>query len=88
MVDTVFSFLMDGVTAVFNWFDELLNVTEMYPIVIGIIVLCIFFRLIVTPLFAGHIAGAGQSDSVSVLSHDQAEAQRAYESIPISKEFR
>lgn len=64
MAIDIFNFLFHGISACFDYLDTILNETGMYPFVIGIIILSIFFRLIILPMFGGHIASAGMSDSV------------------------
>lgn len=64
MAVDIFNFLSNGVSVCFDYLDTILNETGMYPYVIGIIILSIFFRLIILPMFGGHIASAGTSDAV------------------------
>lgn len=65
MAEDIFTFLFTGVEAVFTWFDDVVNSTGMMPYVLGIIILFIFFRLIIAPLFGANLAGGMGSDSVS-----------------------
>lgn len=70
MAEDIFSILFNGVNAVFDWFDSVVNATGMMPYVIGIVVLFIFFRLIIAPLFGAHISGGVGSDPVSIATAD------------------
>lgn len=61
-LDSIFTFLFDGVNSVFSWFESILQSTHMLEIVIGVIVLLIFWRMVISPMFTGHFRS--QSDSV------------------------
>lgn len=64
MVETIFEMFTDGISIVEDIWNDIMNGTGMLPIVIGIICIAIFFRLVINPLFAGHLTHLG-SDSVS-----------------------
>lgn len=53
MLESVMSILFDGINAVFSWFESILNATDTYSLVLGVIVLLIFWRLVIAPLFGG-----------------------------------
>lgn len=64
MVLDVFTIINQALSQVNTWFDSLLNSTGFYPVVIGVVVLIIFFRLIIYPLI-GSYWSPGVSDSVT-----------------------
>ena len=53
MLVDVMAILFDGIDAVFSWFEAILNATETYYLVLGVIVLLIFWLLVIAPLFGG-----------------------------------
>lgn len=64
MVETIFEMFTDGISLIEDIWNDIMNSTGMLPIVIGIICMAIFFRLVINPLFAGHLA-VGGSDTVT-----------------------
>lgn len=65
MAEQVFTFLNAGVNQTAAWFQTILDSSGMFPYVIGIVVISIFWRLIVSPLFGGSSIWLGMSsDSV------------------------
>lgn len=64
MLQSIFQMLTDCMNFAESIFNDIMESTEMLPVVIGVISFCIFFRLCITPLFAGHLA-VGGSDTVT-----------------------
>lgn len=63
MLESVMSILFDAINAVFSWFEVILQETDTYYLVLGVIVLLIFWRLVIAPLFGG-ASFRSSSDSV------------------------
>lgn len=65
MADQIFNILNSGVNQTAAWFQTILDSSGMFPYVIGMIVIAIFWRLIISPLFGGSSIWLGMSsDSV------------------------
>lgn len=54
MVADVFLIINQALSQVNSWFDSLLNATGFYAVVIGLVVLIIFFRLVIFPLLGSY----------------------------------
>lgn len=68
MVAQVFGILGQGILAVDSFFNDIMESTGMLPVVIGMVILAIFFRMIISPLFAGKLG----SDSVKKERNEEA----------------
>lgn len=65
MATQIFNILNAGVNQVAAWFQSILDSSGMFPYVIGMVVISIFWRLIISPLFGGSSIWLGMSsDSV------------------------
>lgn len=62
MIDSILSFLGQGISAAFSWFDSLLDSTDARVILYGFITMALVFKFIILP-FSG-TGGVGKSDSV------------------------
>lgn len=65
MVADVFLIINQGLSQVNSWFDSLLNATGFYAVVIGLVVLIIFFRLVIFPLLGSYWHPTAGSDRVT-----------------------
>ena len=60
--------LMNGVSAVFGWFQEYILVGDWGILIIGLVIFSLFARLILAPLFGASIR-SGISDSIRESHH-------------------
>lgn len=60
----IMQFCNQGVDFCFSVFQDIMDSTGLFPLVIGMISLAIFWRLVISPLFGGRSIFAGSSDSV------------------------
>lgn len=64
MIDQILSFLGQGISATFSWFDSLLDSTGARVILYGFITMALVFKFIILP-FSG-TGGVGAADSLGV----------------------
>lgn len=65
MADQIFNLLNAAVNQTAAWFQTILDSSGMFPYVIGMVVIAIFWRLIISPLFGGSSIWSSGSDSVA-----------------------
>lgn len=65
-MQVIFTSLNNAISACFQWFDAMLNATGLYTLVVGTVIMLIFWRMIIAPLFGGSFMGHGKgSDRAS-----------------------
>lgn len=65
-MEAIFTSLNNAVSACFQWLETMLNSTGLFTIVVGTVIMLIFWRMIIAPLFGGSFMGHGRgSDRAS-----------------------
>lgn len=74
-LDMIFDMLFDGINQAFAWFELILTSTHTYEIILGVIVLLIFWRMIITPLFGGGFIASSDGVSRDVQAINRSQSQ-------------